>query len=653
VLGMALGYGLLQGMEGWLIRTLGLAEYFRFRFYPMAAGYTTLLCVGVTVFSLVEPARLSAQVSPLDALRGKLAKELTVGKALMLLAHKLSGGRSKRRERKSLAELVFGAPGFYAHRNATRRGGAGAAVFLAMLFSSAFLMTILSFSDSYTATLRQQIGGFSTPYREKLYYQTGAEQLSVYDAGRDEELREKLMAMKDVQDCFWLMERDSYLNQYSLLRYDPGLKALYAEGAVDTVVELGFTKEDMEKERPYLAEGELDYERMLSEGGVLLCDHSPAQKEGERQSSYRIGDKIRSLSIEGAAEAKKVYLAAVAVVSERHGLDAWVDAEHRIVSFSEGEMQYREREGISSAENPLSTRTRQADDTEFDRLEEELLNELEAAGYACAAYMPEKSLRMTDVLDAVKQCVFERGEVDTYTIQGILSEEICTGDSVEAFRPSGEKQYAYIRLVFPMEAMTEQYRRIAQAEGMSGQTVRYSMLDYRTYGGAFALSLAVDRPAEMLNERLRGLAERNGMWYTNLFEEKGQDYFALANYLNVIKVACTLIGGFILLICLVQIINTLQADMRLRRKEMWLYDVVGMDPKQKALMLLLEHGFGAVTALLLGMLVSMVFSYLFIKKLLDVNGEYVWSWPVLPALLLFFGISGILLAVNAAELRKS
>ena len=104
-LGMGFGFWLLKLIEPWFIKSLGLASFFSFRFYPKAAVYTAVLCIAVTLFSMFEPARLCAQVSPLEALHGVLAKELTVGRAVMLLAGKLTGGdKKKRKSRKSLAE---------------------------------------------------------------------------------------------------------------------------------------------------------------------------------------------------------------------------------------------------------------------------------------------------------------------------------------------------------------------------------------------------------------------------------------------------------------------------------------------------------------------------------------------------------------------
>ena len=131
----------------------------------------------------------------------------------------------------------------------------------------------------------------------------------------------------------------------------------------------------------------------------------------------------------------------------------------------------------------------------------------------------------------------------------------------------------------------------------------------------------------------------------------GADYFETINMLNVYKVIGTLLGSFILAICMTQILNTLQADMRIRRKELWLYDVVGMDPSQRIKMMLIEHGFGAATACLIGAVLSFIFCYIMLG-VLNVDGDLIFSWPVVPALLITAAILGLILLVNYCEIRQ-
>ncbi len=123
-----------------------------------------------------------------------------------------------------------------------------------------------------------------------------------------------------------------------------------------------------------------------------------------------------------------------------------------------------------------------------------------------------------------------------------------------------------------------------------------------------------------------------------------------------VKLIVVLAGGFIITVCMIQMMNTLQADMRLRKKELWLYDVVGMDPADRFKMQLIEHGMVAAAAIIAGMIASFAVSFIFIKKLmvLDWKGqEFIYRWPWHIALLLSVGILGVMYIVNRIELKRS
>ncbi len=654
-LGMGFGFWLLKLIEPWFIKSLGLASFFSFRFYPKAAVYTSVLCVGVTLFSMFEPARLCAQVSPLEALHGVLAKELTVGRAIMLLAGKLTGSsKRKRKSRKSLMERIFGAPGFYANKNLLRGKGKGVAVFMAMLFSMFLLLSLSSFTDTYTETFRTLIRDMHTEYTEYLYMAVNDEPSVVYDSEKHEKMREAIMKRDKVKDCFWISVCSSNLRSLSAYSYDDRLKEYADRGELERIYELGCVKEDMEKERPYLLEGDIDYERMVAEGGVLLCDLSPSDESGKRKTDYKAGDIIETVSFEGEFKAKDAYSAAIAAVSERHGMDAWQEINDQIISFENGEKKSRKRENGENVRVLFRLTKNGTEDEEFSPLQKEVLNELADAGYDCREYLKENSIRMLDVLDALKKTMFERGMRQQHMVFGILGREVCTGSRMELNRKEHEKNN-YIRLIMPMELLTERIEKVAEAKGLTAAGFDINRdLDIMTaicIDIPSSLELAIARDMEILDEDIRGFGESHGLWYYNLYDMDGAHYFETINMLNVYKVIGTLLGSFILAICMTQILNTLQADMRIRRKELWLYDVVGMDPAQRIKMMLIEHGFGAVTACLIGAVLSFIFCYIMLG-VLNVDGDMIFTWPLVPALLITVGILGLILLVNYIEIRQ-
>ena len=206
-----------------------------------------------------------------------------------------------------------------------------------------------------------------------------------------------------------------------------------------------------------------------------------------------------------------------------------------------------------------------------------------------------------------------------------------------------------------METMlkrSEEIRRQAEAAGFAQPEKGFmeGRLEISSFGSGFTTEIGIRRDMELLDTEIRKFSEKLENWeyYNTLMVD---DYFEAVQYLKVARLAVILLGAFIITICLVQIINTLQANIRLRRKELWLYDVVGMSPAQRLKMQLAEHGFSAIAALILAMIVSFLGSFGFIKGLLEL-GEFVYRWPWHVALLLSAAILGILFAVNLLELKR-
>lgn len=92
--------------------------------------------------------------------------------------------------------------------------------------------------------------------------------------------------------------------------------------------------------------------------------------------------------------------------------------------------------------------------------------------------------------------------------------------------------------------------------------------------------------------------------------------------------------------------------MRMRNKEMWLYDVVGMDKPTKFKMVFIEYGFSAVLAFIFGCIASFIISILSVKKILDVTDSFTYVWPVGTAIIIGLAISLSLFSVIWIEINK-
>ena len=636
MLGIGLGYLGLQSITPWLRKTLQLERIFRFNFYWKAAGYSTLLCLGVTLFSLVEPSRQAGLVSPIAALQGNMGGNIGLPKILKKLKRKNAG---------KLWEKLFGVPGLYAYRNIKRSKGRSGSVFLAMFFSVAFLMTMLSFSDSMKAELQKSIGRYMVEYPETLSDTSGDVMLHTVGE-REYELVEELEGLQDVEDAtVWMESYEGTGGGLSGMSNDPYIKTLAEYGRVKTIQHIAYEKEVMEKLSPFLLEGNIDYEQMVAENGILLCDtFSTLQGVSARLTNYKVGDIITVPDIEGRARAKEAYLAAAWEVAERNGLNYMRDANgHPTEVPWDAE---RDAEIITQM-----SRGAGEDQKEFyDRILNEMLDEMSERGYDCMSVLKEPPVSMIRVLLAAQTIEYEKGAVRSYKISGIVSSDSIVGGYISSVMENA------IEMIYPLDSVETAMEEVIARESGNGEDMEYSYISYLSYNMSWRAQIAVKRHYEddLPDDELRHYAQARKLQYQDLFElVYGGDYAEDMRMLRVVEVAVWLLSVFIIIVCMIQIINTLQANMRLRRKELWLYDVVGMEPKQKFKMLLIEHGLSAIIAMITGMIASFAFSYWMLEGMLDVDGTQEFVWPVGKALLIGGLILTVILAVNMLEIRRS
>ena len=360
------------------------------------------------------------------------------------------------------------------------------------------------------------------------------------------------------------------------------------------------------------------------------------------------------LSPGGAARALRNYCRALAEVSEAHGMAAWTDGRNRVVFFENGEQKTAEIDRSKPDVLDLHRRNKKGtEDTEFEQLQSEVVKALAEKGLDISPYLAKDSIFMADVLYALEDMECEAGYTVSYTVMGILSD-----DFYRRVRP--EETARLLRIVYPLQTVTErieEIRRQTEAAGfeLPEKGLYRCIICENAFGHGYQSYIAVRRDLELLDpELLRFAARYEGWYYYNCYDDTGgMDYFEDIQSLRVARLVVVILGSFIITICMVQVINTLQANIRLRRKELWLYDVVGMSRAQRFKMQMLEHGMSAIAACILGMIGSFLFSFIFIKRILDWSGDgYVYRWPWVTALLLSAAIFGILFLVNHMEIKR-
>ncbi|MCR5118194.1 MAG: FtsX-like permease family protein, partial [Lachnospiraceae bacterium] len=593
-IGILTGYGGLKLLEPWFRDMMGLSGSFVFGFYPQAAVITTLLCVGETLFALIEPSRQAGNVSPADALHGVYDSFSKRKKRV------LSGG--------GILEKIFGVAGFYAKRNIKNGRGRQGTVFFAMLFSVGFLLTVLSFASTWEATTKKKIVEPETDYREGVARYSPSEVL-VYSEQTEGEIRKSLEKLPDVRDTIGFMEVYGNLKKGNInhpAARDPVLAKAALDHGIKLLYEFAFFQEDMEKERQYLKEGEIDYDHMIEENGVLLCD---AKDDGGRYTDFRPGDTINVLSVAGAAKAKEVYMEAICEVAERNDMIAYENEKYEYIRLENGKEialsmeEAQEYYGLSKyviVPQLCYLSKKDIDESEYERLKEEMLAALLLRGYDCRDRLPLNSMYFRDFIEVLKDMEYEKGAVEQYRIMGILSDEIYSRGDIHDDQGKG-----CIRLIYPMETLIRRYEQIAEAEEKAGAAVPedsglyyFSTPVMMAYGETPSVRIGIRRDTEFLDDEIQRFVGDNGRisaqyyFYTYLMNTDMDYYTYMRNVrkLRMLRMAVVILGGFVITVCLVQIVNTLQAGMRMNRRELWLYEVVGMSRSQKLRMQLIEHG---------------------------------------------------------------
>ena len=639
VFGVLLGFGGLKLLEPWIRDTLSLSSNFGFRLYPMAAVYTALLCIAVTLFSLIEPSRLAGKVAPVEALKG-IYTAFEKKKAIKKLDKK--GGIPGR---------LFKTAGLYAHRNIHRKKGGTASVFSIMFFCIVFILTVFSFTKTFTNTMNRFIKIWDIEYSEavsRVDYFTS--EMNYYDSDTDGRIKQELEKLENVEDVlpFMVSEQAFIYSQYS---YDE--KIQNAGNLKALLVEIGLTEEGMEKEKKYLESGEIDYDKMVAENGILVCNTyketesknagfaSSYKKETYELTDYKVGDTVEALSVEGSAKVKKAFRDSLLEVAEKYHINAYTDSEGKGVPFGESDDQYRTVLALNK------------NNEEYEAVRHDLLQAIKDRGYNLTGYVDEDAPSV-NLYQAMKQIEFERGSVEIFTVKGILSDEVATGDRFVDMA-------ANTRFVYPMDTMVKRAEEIIFYEKENGGFLSedgrplVDLLYSIAYGGTYNTEIGVKRKhPEKADTLIKDYADKNGLTYYNNYSVwRGiEDYTEDLQYIKMAKVALALFGGFVILVCMVQIINSLQANMRVRNKEMWLYDVVGMDYSTKFKMVFIEYGLSAVLAFVLGCIASLIISFLTVKKLLDITDSFAYAWPVGIACFIGIAIFAALFGVIGIELKK-
>ncbi|MDE6851898.1 MAG: ABC transporter permease [Lachnospiraceae bacterium] len=589
VFGVGIGYGLLQALTPWLNHTLNLELPFCFGFYYQAVLWTALLCIGVTLFALIEPSRQTGQLSPMEAIHNNIVLRNRKGKRRENLTYQPGGiwGR------------FLGASGEYAYKNMRRNRGRFSGLFVSLLVCMTVLGMMESVSESLYATVENIYQGKNKKYMEWVAPNTK------YDDALADRIHQDIVEIEKVEDTGVAM-RTSDLSW----AVDPVLAEYVDNTELGLVQQDAYEREDIEYLKPYLIEGSIDYDVMVQNHGVLLCDmkyneesiETDFNQEDVRMTGYHVGDRIGRLNTRGIKMLRQIYYGALDQIAEKNGIPKQ-DTDAGSSPYIDLEYCSEEEEG-------------------FEQYKKEFLQIIQKQGIHLDSQKVKECSNIWYFWDLLGRWMFERKDhaeyVTEYVIQGIISEDTVFGDSFP---------YSAIAFVQTIDTVKQDF----EVDNSS---------DLLLHPDTWSWMVTVRRdPSVMQDEALQRYCEDQAgytMYYSNIFEDGAggeygiQDYLDMLHTMGIVRVISTLFIICIGIICMIQIYNTLCANIATRRKELQLYRLVGMGGRQMRRMLLLEHVAATVFAVITGYFLAWAASWYFIEYLLNENGNvlYTWSGPV-------------------------
>ena len=603
VLGTAIGFALLRSCQGWINDCLMLRVPVRFHFYPLAVLYSCLLCIGVTLLALMEPARQAGNRSVQETLRGGVYGIRT-------------GSGKKKSGRHTISHLfgrIFGVEWEYAARNMTRNPGNQIYMFIGLFISMVLFSVVFSSVETTYSTYENSMQGTHVEYTEAIEI-TG-----------DCSVAEKKKICQDVSKLKGVKKTGLY-SPGILHMPDYGQKKHFknaedADSWYSYVTAIGYDRDHLDGLKGQIVSGAIDYDKMVKENGIVLCDYkyNPKDEDGNvvredvRLTDYKVGDTFPVLT----NEAGNRVAGQLRMISGKLGKEptlsdnAWLNKKSREYRKYEKNLErYWKKAGKLIEKNgyPLQ---------KYKKMIKAWGND-----YVVGIY----NMKMT-----LEQIKVDRGNVVRLPIQAIIMEDTYNS--------------AYL---------TEQWLQGGNSVGVlmadktydlysTGKSSYFSMnstgdgvvfvgieRDIRQAGKDLAAYIK-ELNNKSIDKKYVLVSDANGSgdldWYQ---EDKGNTN----REMELLEKGGAGIGAFILFVCLLQIFNVTAAGMTMRREEFYLLSVAGMSKGQMRKMLILEKAITCFFGILTGVCAGYGLSYLFLETFLNQDGGFAdgtggicFSWP--------------------------
>lgn len=587
VFGTALGFGILKLSEGWINECLMPEVAIVFRFYPLAVLYSCLLCIGVTLFALLEPARQTVGMSVQEVLRGGAYG-----------IHSQSGKTKKRKEKKHLLSRamgrVLGLEWEYAIRNMLRNPGGQIYLCIGVTISMFLFSVVSSGIESVYATYDNSMEGKHQEYTECIFIR------GKYETEQAKRIVQDVLKLSGVQKAGILLAGDLYTSNTEITGHIRDFDGTFAD-----IEEIGYDRKHLQTLRKQLVSGRINYDQLVQKQGVVLCDYQYNVKDAEgnvtkkdvRYTDYKVGDTVPLLSPKALKEVKQTYEKVMEKLDKKYG------------------------------EMPEDAGTK-----ESRRYWKGCQRLLKKAGYDITPYKDRGYLKNgvgpLGIKIAMQQCRIDQGDVVRLPILAIIKED--------SYNSLAVQNTAADPIEFIMADQTMLQWGISSSEWIIGDAPYGSckkgvgfVRDARKAKGDVAEYVKkLNDGSKYTTYTQVSLAED---WYNS--EDYTDPLTSNSRQLDLVRKSGLFVGGLILLICLLQIFNITSANMTMRRQELYLLKVTGMSRGQMQKMILLEKGITCMIGLLLGIALGYAMSHFMIASILSQDGgiaddqggiQYVW-----------------------------
>lgn len=475
--------------------------------------------------------------------------------------------RQRIRKRKGFASDIgslFGVDLEYGLLNLKRSPSRGLYLFMGVVICICGVGCILCGVDSAYATFENTMQG------KRMRYDQVMEISTPYDAGIAAEVEQNVRKMKGVTDCA-VLYRWKYMD---VLKGQDGKDNFLIE-------ERGYTREEMESLQDQITDGAFSYDELEQGDGVILCDYvynvsdreSDYNQVDRRQTTIQVGDKI------------------------------WIPQPDAYDQATDDYEEAQKKSGYWNKGDELSPEEERKYIRKTCRL-------LEKKGYELDIRKLCEQGEGYLILEAMRDHLKKKGMGHEYTIRAVIKEDMLGGPC---------EGVPGVALIMPEKNLVRQGSGIGWGVGFN-RAVSESGTDMAKYCRKLK-EQGIDVTVGYYDID-GGFVEESSM------DGPPTDTVAVYNQrLQAVQKAGLLVCIFIGLICLIQLYNTLEANMLMRRREHWLMCAVGMSRRQMGRMVRFECTFLCLLGVLTGLGISWLGCWFVIDMILNMDGSIFISWP--------------------------